>query len=226
VKARNFIPEGIKSYLRLLMTKWRYPNRQIGTYMVHPSVQLGMSCRLASNVQIGRNVEIGDYSYANDYTLIGSGKIGKFCSIGYFCEIGMHEHPIDYVSTSPFIYGSKNIFSEECCWDDFASPPIIGNDVWIGSKATILQGVLVSDGAVIAAGSVVTKNVPPYAIVAGVPAKILRYRFNPDKIRALLAMQWWNMPLSKLLQNKSLFRSKDWFEQLSSHISDQMEKAA
>lgn len=70
----------------------------------------------------------------------------------------------------------------------------IGNDVWIGTRAMILDGITIGDGAVIGAGAVVTKNVPPYAIVGGVPAKIIKYRFSQDKINELLASQWWNDP--------------------------------
>jgi virginiamycin A acetyltransferase len=212
---RDFIPEGLKSYLRLIRTRFRYPGRDINTCIVHPTVQLGVGCRLATGVQIGRNVHIGDYSYANEGTVIGSGNIGKYCSIGYYCEIGLHEHPMEYISTSPFLYGSRNIFDEKSNWDDFRSPPDIGNDVWIASKATILQGVRISDGVVIAAGAVVTKDVPPYAIVAGVPAKIVRHRFGPREIEMLIAMQWWNMSLSELHKNRSLFQAgKDWFRHI------------
>ncbi|HEY4760282.1 MAG TPA: CatB-related O-acetyltransferase [Thermoguttaceae bacterium] len=178
-------------------------------------------------MQIGANVSIGDYSYVNDGTLIGSGTIGKFCSIGYYCEIGMHEHPIDYISTSPFVYGSINIFDEKCIWDDFRSPPIIGNDVWIASKATILQGVRVSDGAVIAAGSVVTKDVPPYAIVVGVPARIVRFRFNPHEISSLLALQWWNMSSAVMRQNKDfLCAGVNWYKYFPTNTISDEEKAA
>ena len=106
----DLIPFSIKSFLHLQRARWRYPDRKIYTPYVHHSAKLGISCRLNRDVQIGSNVSIGDYTYINDGTLIGSGSIGKFCSIAYHCEIGMHEHPLDYISTSPFLYGSNNIF--------------------------------------------------------------------------------------------------------------------
>jgi virginiamycin A acetyltransferase len=209
----DLIPSSIKCFLNVQLARLRYPGRMIYTPYVHRSAKLGNPCQLNRDVQIGPNVSIGDYTYVNDGTLIGSGMIGKFCSIAYYCEIGMQEHPIDYISTSPFIYGTKNIFNKESNWNEFNEPPCIGNDVWIASKVTILQGVQIGDGAVIAAGSIVTKDVPPYAVVAGAPAKIIRYRFNSSKIESLLALQWWNMSLSELHENQSLLRSgKNWFK--------------
>ncbi len=209
------IPRNLRAFVKLLLVRRRYPGRMIHTPYVHPTARLGVCCRLHREVLVGRNVSIGDYSYVNDGTLIGSGTIGKFCSIAYHCEIGMHQHPLDYVSTSPLLYGPQNIFQEAELWDDFRSPPIIGNDVWIASGAKILQGVHISDGAVVAAGAVVTKDVPPYAIVAGVPARTIRYRFGPREIESLLALQWWNMSLAELQRNKSFFRAgKDWFRHL------------
>jgi acetyltransferase-like isoleucine patch superfamily enzyme len=224
---RNMLPGGLKDFMKLLRVRRRYPGRMIFTPYVHPTAELGVDCRLHRQVQVGSRVRIGDYSYVNDGTLIGSGTIGKFCSIAYYCEIGMHEHPLDYVSTSPFIYGTPNIFAEAECWNDFPSPPIVGNDVWIASGAKVLQGVRISDGAVVAAGAVVTKDVPPYAIVAGVPARIIRYRFGPEQIERLLTLQWWNMSPAELLRNGSFFRAgKDWFRHLPAATVASGRKAA
>ncbi|MEM5663830.1 CatB-related O-acetyltransferase [Bacillus toyonensis] len=110
----------------------------------------------------------------NSDTRIISGIIGKFCSISYGCQIGMSEHPTNYISTSPYSYGSSNIFGITPYFEEVHSPPIIGNDVWIGGRVIILQGVTIGDGAIIAAGAVVNKDVPPYTIVGGVPAKPIK----------------------------------------------------
>jgi acetyltransferase-like isoleucine patch superfamily enzyme len=153
---------------------------------------------------------IGDYSYVNRGTIVGSGKIGKFCSIGYYCQIGMHDHPIRFASTSPLTYGRRNLFGKACCWDDFSAPPVIGNDVWIGSGAQVLQGVTVGDGAVVASGAVVNKPVPPYVIVGGVPARILKNRFDYDRTEALMRLRWWDSPFDDLQELADLFGTPDW----------------
>jgi acetyltransferase-like isoleucine patch superfamily enzyme len=129
----------------------------------------------------------------NERCIIGSGTIGNFCSIGFECHIGLPEHPTDRISTSPFTYGEKNIFNRPTSWNDFASPPTIGSDVWLGSRAIVLQGVRIGDGAIVGAGAVVTRDVPPYAIVGGVPARIIRMRFDDNVIDALAKWRWWEL---------------------------------
>ena len=92
---------------------------------------------------------------------------------------------------------------------DIPAPAVIGNDVWIGSKATVFGGVKVGNGAVIAAGAVVTKDVPPYAIAGGVPAHIIRYRFDEDKINRLEEIAWWNWDDDKIKRNKAFFKANE-----------------
>ena len=137
-------------------------------------------------------------------TLARSCQLGRFCSVARFVEIGPIEHPVDFLSTHPFQY-SKHHFANQEAWDrlercDFDEKPgaIVGNDVWIGLNAVILRGVTVGHGAIIGAGAVVTKDVPPYAIVVGSPAKILRYRFDAGIIQRLLDVAWWDMELEAL----------------------------
>jgi virginiamycin A acetyltransferase len=222
----DWIPGSLKAFVNVWRARRRYPGRAIHTPHVHPPAKLGLKCRLHRDVQIGPHVSIGDYSCVNDGTLIGSGTIGKFCSIGYYCGIGMHEHPLDRVSTSPFLYGAKNLFGGPGLWDDFPRPPAIGNDVWLGAHAVVLQGVRIGDGAVVAAGAVVTKDVPPYAIVAGVPAQILRCRFGPPEIETLLALEWWNMSPAELQRNRSFLQAGgDWLEHLPAAACDDRKAA-
>ena len=140
---------------------------------------------------------IGRYTYTCYDDEIVNCEIGQFCSISDEVVIGGAEHPISWVSTSPVFQnvkhsGPKRKFSEY----DFEGikRTVIGNDVWIGRRAIIKAGVTVGDGAVIGSGSVVTKDVPPYAIVGGVPANIIRYRFDEETIKELLQSEWWNMP--------------------------------
>ena len=152
---------------------------------------------------------IGRYSYTCYDDEIVNCEIGQFCSISDEVVIGGAEHPMDWVSTSPVFQnvkhsGPKRKFSEF----DFEGikRTIIGNDVWIGRRAIIKAGVTVGDGAVIGSGSVVTKDVPAYAIVGGVPSKILKYRFDEETIKELLQSEWWNMPDEVIERNAHLIK--------------------
>lgn len=162
------------------------------------------------NVSIGQNVVLGDFSYVNSDTRVTSGTIGKFCSISYGCQIGMSEHPVNFLSSSPYLYGSSNIFGIPPYFEEIHSPPVIGNDVWIGGGVTILQGVTVGDGAIIAAGAVVNRDVEPYTIVGGVPAKFIKQRFDTDSTELLINLKWWELPHNELLKLKeTFFKRKD-----------------
>ena len=208
----DYIPETMREYLRLMQVKRRYPDAEIHTSYIAHTAKISSRCLLLSRVHIGSDVEIGEYSYVNKGTYILSGKVGKFCSIGYSVQIGMPEHPTNYLATSPRLYGSvdggDNIFGLPPAWKDYKNPPTIGNDVWIGSNAIILQGVNVGDGAVVAAGAVVTKDVPPYAIVAGVPAKVIKKRFDSETVEFLLQWKWWDLPPDELKTHATLFQSE------------------
>jgi virginiamycin A acetyltransferase len=209
MRLRNYLPEGFIAYIKLLRMRHRYPQCQIGSHLIADNVILGFDCMIARDVELSANVTIGDYSYINAGTVVASGSIGKFCSIGYFCQIGMPQHPINFMSTSPRTYGRRNIFGVPAFWEDYPKPPIIGNDVWIGSQALIQQNVRVQNGAIIAGGSVVTEDVDPYTVVAGVPAKMIRQRFDTKTIETLLQIQWWNLSVEELQQWKSIFEQQE-----------------
>jgi virginiamycin A acetyltransferase len=205
----DYVPQSAKEYFKLFRLRRRYPDCKIYSPLVSTGVSLGRECLISRDVEVGPNVSIGDFSYVNAGSIIASGRIGRFCSIGYFCQIGLPEHPLSYLSTSPRIYGSRNIFGTSAYWDDYPSPPEIDNDVWIGSQALILQNVHIGNGAVIAGGAVVTGNVAPYTIVAGVPAKEVRKRFTEPTIEMLLKLEWWNMPIQELERLRHLFELKE-----------------
>ena len=140
--------------------------------------------------------------------------IGRFCSIacGARFLFNSANHAMASLSTSPFPLfweaGGLDRAEVASAWDN-KGDIVVGNDVWIGYEAVILAGVTVGDGAVIAARAVVTKDVPPYTIVGGVPAKPIRRRFPEDTIRRLLALRWWDWPRERIAQNLAAIRAGD-----------------
>lgn len=147
-----------------------------------------------------KNVKIGGYTYIRDKgSITNVESIGRFCSIATGVTIGLSEHPIEYLSTNPFQYDVKEFsfweedykFKSRVFKENKKSKPFIGNDVWIGANSLISRGVRIGDGAIIAAGAVVTKDVKPYEIVGGVPAKHIKFRFNQEIINKLLEIKWW-----------------------------------
>ena len=161
------------------------------------------------------NVTIGDYSYGNPQVLFADAahlEIGKFCSIASDVTIFLGgNHRTDWISTYPF----NVVFAETKAAGEVKGHPatkgdvIIGNDVWIGFGATILSGVSIADGAVIAARAVVTKNIGPYEIWGGNPARLISKRFTDLDIKKLQELQWWDWPLDKILNCAPILCSSD-----------------
>ena len=154
------------------------------------------------------NVQVGDYSYIAKNSSISNCSIGKFCSIGpnFCCGLGVH--PTNGISTAPMFYSTAKQNGTTLCKENKLEESLhttIGNDVFIGANVTVLDGVTISDGAVIGAGAVVTKDIPPYAIAVGVPAKVVRYRFDEKTIKAMLEKQWWNGTEEDLQQVEKQF---------------------
>ena len=158
------------------------------------------------------SLQLGAYSYAVSGYYFGV-EIGRYCSIGEGVQIGRHSHPLDFGSTSPLFYTEKrNVLGQavnhksadsEYSFRPNRAPTVfkptkIGNDVYIGHDAFIMPGINVGDGAIIGARSVVTKDIPSYSIVAGVPAKIIRQRFTQEIIDELTRTKWWKFSLKQL----------------------------
>ncbi len=153
-----------------------------------------------------RDVHMGRFSYVGRETQVYHARIGSFTSIGPQVLIGLGEHPADgFVSTHPMFYSDRGqsnpVIVGKTLFDEM---PItkIGNDVWIGARAILRTGVKIGDGAIIAAGAVVVKDVEPFSIVGGVPAKHIRYRFSPEEIERIRSSEWWTKDLQWLREHR------------------------
>ena len=161
---------------------------------------------LSRHAQLGPDVTVGKYSGLNQHTYIARAKMGAFCSVGARTAINAFNHPTTWLSIHEFQYhpNSYDWIDEYKTLDrlprsaEMFKTATIGNDVWMGHNVNILGGVNISDGAVIGTGAVVTKDVPHYAIVAGVPATIRGYRFSEQIIARLMQCRWWDLELSQL----------------------------
>lgn len=169
MRIKSLIPRWFKEWIEYIKTCKR----------------LDDSVKVSKNSKVYPEVKIGRYTYINGNSIVFSGVIGRYCSIGYNVQIGPPEHPLQNFSTHPMFYKIGGGYSE------ITEPPVIESDVWIGSNSVILQGCKVGIGSVIAAGAVVTRDVPPYAIVAGIPARVVKYRFDESTIDGLIASKWW-----------------------------------
>jgi virginiamycin A acetyltransferase len=149
----------------------------------------GEANEFGDHVFLDGNTHIGHNNYFGNYVTVSKSTLGNYCSVGDRAVIGPGEHDVSSISTSA-------VFQEGDVYEAWTKEPCtIGSDVWIGTQAVVLRGVHVGHGAVIAANAVVTKNVPPYAIVGGVPARLIRFRFSEERIKQLLASQWFDKNL-------------------------------
>lgn len=146
---------------------------------------------------------IGKYTYTGGNTIIMCAELSSFCSVAWNVSIGSAEHDYSRISQHAFLYNDDGLrpCSETEPYDRFSGNVNIGSDVWIAAGAIIKRGLSIGHGALVAANSVVTHDVPPYAIVAGVPATIINYRFSDSIIEKLLQVQWWNWSDEEITQN-------------------------
>ena len=185
------------------------------TPCIHATADL-RDCVLGAYTEVGARtrlleVELADYSYIVNDSDVAYTKFGKFCSVAAMIRINPGNHPMDRASQSHFTYRASAYFPGETDDESFfdwrrAHSVDIGHDVWIGHGAIVLPGRCIGDGAVIAAGAIVTKDVRPYAIVAGNPARVIRQRF-PDEIAARLQqLAWWDWSHERLHEALPDFR--------------------
>ena len=160
-----------------------------------------------------RDFEIGEWTYGNPKVFLGRThgtlRMGKYCSIGPSVEFTLvGDHRTDFVTTYPFsVFFDK--YKHLKGYPKHRGDINVGNDVWICSGAHILAGATIGDGAVIGLDAVVIKDVPPYAIVGGNPAKVIRYRFSPEVIKKLLSIKWWSWPHEEVLKAAPLLSNEN-----------------
>ena len=174
---------------------------------IHPTAEL-KGCRLGPYVSVServilREVTVGDFTYFERHAEGIYATIGKFCSIAANTRVNALEHPMDRATTHKVSYRPNEYFRYLGVDKAFlerrrARQVTIGNDVWVGHGAVILPGVAIGDGAVIGANAVVTRDVEPYTIVGGTPARVIRPRFDTEIVARLRALAWWDWPLERL----------------------------
>lgn len=183
-------------------------NSSVGDFSKVVDSKLGGFSRIDRNNHVDA-VSLGVYSYTGRNTVLLHCDIGAFCSISWNVSIGgadhdysnMAQHSLTYDPRLGFLEGTPNLPGQR-----YSSPLKVGNDVWIAAGAVVTRGVIIGDGAVVGANAVVTKDVPPYAIVAGSPARVIKYRFDKATINILLKMKWWDWPAERISQNIEFLR--------------------
>lgn len=189
----------------------------IGVYSKIKRTSLGSNVTIGSNVKL-EEVDVARYSYVANRVSLTDVQVGSFCSIGPGTQNHLGNHPTRaFVSTSPVFYSPDApipSFVETETFPAYGGRVIIGHDVWIGAEAVIMDGVTIGDGAVIAARSVVTRDVPPYAIVGGLPARLIRFRFDEETIESLKSFKWWDKDLTWIQSNAARFQNIEQFKSL------------
>lgn len=206
----------IKILLSPLLFYFRWLVQTIKLLINNPTIKLSSNA-IVTNSNLGKynylcpnsvlnNSSLGDFSYIGEFTKIRNAEIGKFTCIGPNVLMGLGEHPSHtFTSIHPIFYSTIGqvglTFADQNYFNEFPTRITIGNDVWIGANVIISKTVKIGDGAIIASGSIITKDVPPYSIVGGVPAKHLKNRFDDSQIKFLTEYKWWDKDISWLKRN-------------------------
>jgi acetyltransferase-like isoleucine patch superfamily enzyme len=211
----------VKRIVKYLYFKWKFKIELKFDFSVDVSINShfeGMN-KIYANTHFSGEMGFGSYIGWNSFL---AGKIGRFTSVAPFvhCNNGIHPTTEPFATIFPAFFSllkqNGGTFATKQYYEEFVFadkekkyPVIIGNDCWIGEGVFIVGGITIGDGAVVLAHAVVTKNVPPYAVVGGVPAKILKYRYDEETIKFLLNLKWWNKDISWLKSNANLLCNID-----------------
>ena len=213
----SFLFRPFKNLVKLSIKNYRLKRKNKNLKISGNSVIINTILGKNNSIQAAtlNNSKLGDFSYVGLNGYLNHVDVGKFTCIGPHVQIGLGEHPIKgFVSVHPAFYSPiKQVglsFSDKFYFKEFHKT-IIGNDVWIGANVVIIGGVKIGNGAVIAAGAVVVKDVPAYSLVGGVPAKIIKSRFEDDEIRKLQEFAWWDRDTEWLKKNFKKFHSINTF---------------
>lgn len=196
----------LKGYLKYLFKK-QVSNLSLisDDSFVSPKALISRGCKVFRS-------SISDYSYCAPNVELVHCHIGKYCSIGKSVVIGLGNHALNYLSTSPVFTETHNRLNISFTKEDIIQTPFsevkIGHDVWIGDRVIVKGGIEVGNGSIIGTGAVITKNVPPYSIVGGVPGKLIRKRFSDEIIEIIEHLEWWNWDEKKVEENIHLFQKK------------------
>jgi virginiamycin A acetyltransferase len=203
---------------------WRL-RRRGNTMRMFAGVDIDAATVLEAPVRVGpytrvTESQIGSYTYfGNGCTLLGV-NVGRFCSGAWGVTLGASGHHLDCATTHtfPWLPVDGGFVAEPGM---SVSPLHVGHDVWLGCNAVVLSGLTVGHGAAVAAGAIVVHDVPDYAVVAGVPARVVRLRFDESLVERLLTVGWWNWPITVLRENLALFQ-----EPLNAEVMDALERVA
>lgn len=207
------VPESVQLYYRAELNE-----SEIGEHSSVGDFSRVRHCRIGRHCSIDRQnfvlySQMGDYTYTGAFDYIFQSEIGRYCAISFGVTIGPPEHDYNRLSCYPLEKlpppATAHLLSEKHSVKERLTQPLtIGNDVWIGANATILRGLTIGDGAIVGANALVCHDVPPYAIVVGCPARVLKYRFPQDVIDHLLELRWWDWDEERIARNRNLFEQQ------------------
>lgn len=219
----NYVHETAQIYKDAVVRSSKLMEKSsVGDFSKVENSVLNKYVRIDRNNYIWHSI-VGKHSYTGKNTSVISAEIGNFVSVSWNVTIGGANHDYSRVTTHSFLYDDRDALRPEGAsgYDRFKAPCIIKNDVWIAANAVILRGITVGNGAVIGAGSVVTKDIPDYAIVVGVPARIIGYRFEENLIHLLNQTCWWNWEDEQIRKNYHLFNQK-----ITADVLEEMRKVS